>query len=139
MKYPTVAGFTGTEHGMSESQKESVDHLLVDLLVKQLHHGDCVGADAEAHRLAKARSVFVVGHPPVDDKKRAFCVCDHLEPPLPYLERDRKIVDASQFLIAVPRQYEEVVRSGTWTTYRYARRRLKKVFLVTPDGLVWER
>lgn len=42
--------------------------------------------------------------------------------PLPYMERNRAIVDASDVLIACP--YEivepEFGRSGTWSTIRYA-------------------
>lgn len=124
---------------MTEAQLESVESLLVDLHVKRLHHGDCIGADAEVHLLGRKRGIWIAGHPPTDPSKRAFCEFDLEYEPLPYLERDIKIVETTGFLIAAPRTHEEQVRSGTWFTYRQARKRLRKVFLVTPDGQVWER
>lgn len=121
MKLPQV-GFTGTRHGMTSIQYPTFDAVLAqEPLV--LHHGDCVGADADAHRTARQRSnVSVVVHPPTDSKLRAFCDYDLLLAPLPYMDRNRAIVDASDVLIACP--YEivepEFGRSGTWSTIRYA-------------------
>ncbi len=52
----------------------------------------------------------------------------------PYLERNRDIVDASEVLIACPSTREEVMRSGTWATVRYARKKGMKITLIFRDG-----
>ena len=70
-----AVGFTGTKQGMSEFQKRSLYEMLVKFKqdgILYLHHGDCVGADAEAHDLAKEVGLLVAVHPPRNDKKRAF-------------------------------------------------------------------
>ena len=41
-------------------------------------------------------------------------------------------------LIACPASADEELRSGTWATIRYARRKLKRIYLILPDGTVQE-
>ena len=43
-----IVGFTGTQRGMTETQRSVVHALLACLPVVTFHHGDCIGADAEA-------------------------------------------------------------------------------------------
>ena len=117
-------GFTGTQHGMSLAQKQHLRRLLIELGATELHHGDCIGADAEAHEMAKGLGLKIVVHPPDNDKKRAFVThADEWRQPLPYLVRNREIVDSTQFLVAAPLEDNMRVRSGTWATWRYARTR----------------
>jgi hypothetical protein len=128
-------GVTGTRKGLTAVQKEAVKILLSDLKAEELQHGDCVGADAEIHSLAEALGLRIVIHTPSDTKRRAHCRSDHIEPPKPYLARDRAIVDATALLIATPaEQHGERLRSGTWTTVRYARKAGKRIIIVRPDG-----
>lgn len=117
-------GFTGTQKGMSQHQKEQFVLKLMEMNMTQFHHGDCIGADSEAHDIVREffPDVWIVGHIPDKDNKRAFKKCDEYRDPLPYLVRDRKIVDETDFLIGSPKSDEEVLRSGTWTTIRYSRK-----------------
>jgi hypothetical protein len=129
-------GFTGTRRGMNTAQLASVARLFVEIAeANVLHHGDCVGADEQAHGLATRAGLFIEIHPPTDDAMRARCtgcvVATH--DPLPYLERNRAIVDACDLLIAAPHGPEEQ-RSGTWSTVRYARKVGRPVVVVWPDG-----
>ena len=48
---------------------------------------------------------------------------------MPYLERNKNIVNAVDFIIAAP-DGPEKVRSGTWSTVRYAKK-------VGTKGVVW--
>lgn len=143
---------------------------LIDVLSEELpykgdwvaHHGDCVGADAQFHRLVRkyddtaweaqypecCRSptphlVIVVGHPPVNDALRAFCDFDALHDPRPFMERNRAIVEASDLMIAAPHEAGEQPRGGTWGTIRIARSLGKPLALLLPDGTIcrerWER
>jgi hypothetical protein len=45
--------------------------------------------------------------------------------PLPYLTRDYKIVDDVDYMFGAPLQDNEIIRSGTWTTIRYSRKKNK--------------
>jgi len=136
-----IIGFTGTSRGMTPPQFDTV---FVDLLFKfkplELHHGDCEGADKQAHFMAVRLNARIVIHPPDNDKKRAFCSgADVMCLPLPYLVRNREIVKAGiQGLIATPRWFEEELRSGTWATVRYARKIKRHIWIVWPDGTIRE-
>lgn len=114
-------GFTGTRNGMTDRQRSRLISVLASYKIDQLHHGDCVGADAEAHDIAKSMSIYVVVHPPIDPRLRAWCVGDDMRDTLPYIERNHNIVDETGHMFVAPRTKEEQIRSGTWATYRYAK------------------
>lgn len=128
-------GFIGTQVGMTWEQMCAV----FDILSRNhgwLHHGDCVGADHMAHGVAREAGWSVTLHPPTEDRKRAFCVGDRAWFAKPYLERNRDIVDATIGLIATPAGFQEELRSGTWSTVRYARKKGRPIKIVMPDGSV---
>jgi NAD(P)H-hydrate repair Nnr-like enzyme with NAD(P)H-hydrate dehydratase domain len=127
-----IAGFTGTQQGMTDNQKETFAKLLER--VDELHHGDCIGADADAHRIAKDLKKSVHSYPPINQSKRAFCDADVINSEKEYLVRNHDIVDSSDFLIATPKGNKEELRSGTWATIRYARKVGKKVVIIWPNG-----
>lgn len=124
-----ILGFTGTQAGMNETQLALLEDLLVDLRseVTEAHHGDCIGADKQFHDairrlIPKAK---LVGHPPCDAKKRAWCQFDELWDEYDYLVRNQHIVDCSTMMIAAPNERDEKLRSGTWSTIRKARKSRK--------------
>jgi len=133
-------GFTGTQKGLTIDQHPK----LVDLLkwydeilyISEFHHGDCVGADEQAHGLVRRfmDDTIVVVHPPINPAKRAFCKGDETRKQKDYLDRNHDIVDETELLIACPKEMKEELRSGTWATIRYARRMKKKVRIILPDG-----
>jgi hypothetical protein len=126
-------GFTGSRQGMSQPQMENFVMLLKKMGMTEFHHGDCVGADEEAHAIVRDffPNVQIVIHPPTSAGKRAFCVGDETRESLPYLTRDRKIVDECEFLFAAPLRNTEELRSGTWSTIRYARK-IDRLHVVLP-------
>lgn len=130
-------GFTGTQRGCTQRQRDELNDwfgsfTLIDEF--ELHHGDCIGADAEAHEIARGWGARVAGHPPTDPKKRAFCRFDEEREPKPYLDRNHDIVDETEWMVAAPGEMEEQLRSGTWATIRYARKRGRRLIIVHPDG-----
>jgi len=134
-------GFTGTQQGMTDAQHERLMHILEDLDelgkngIIEFHHGDCVGADAEAHDIALHLGIAIIRHPPDKDDKRAFCKDSSGDKePAPYLVRNRDIVNVTQILFATPKTVAEVLRSGTWFTIRYAKSRKKPVWVIRPNG-----
>lgn len=140
-------GFTGTRNGMTKPQIEATKKLLVAHNPTEFHHGDCVGADAEAHRLARSIRtnrtipfIHIEVHPPNKDVYRAFCQGDVIHPVADYVVRDHAIVDATEVLIACPGTFKQYRGSGTWLTYRYARDHSdSQIFIVFPDGTVLDR
>lgn len=130
-------GFTGTREGMTAAQKEGVVRELIALGATELHHGDCVGADADADLIAHELGLYVVIHPPVDETHRAFCrYADETRAPKTHFARNRDIVDETVHLIATPRTMYEEPRGGTWYTVNYARKRIKPLNIVWPDGKI---
>ena len=131
----SVYGFTGTQQGLTPQQRDVLEALFRNSAFSTLHHGDCIGADAEAHAIARTHGDFLICiHPPTDSRKRAWCVGDIYYDPLPYLDRNKRIVKACTRLLACPAEFSDVLRSGTWSTVRYARLVGKPYTLIYPDG-----
>jgi hypothetical protein len=135
-----ILGFTGSSRIITGEQIDAVEQYMVLVQPDALTHGDCIIADAIAHkrfrRLFPGRMITV--WPPVNPGLRAFCGADdpHCEimTPRPYLERDQRIAQECDKLLAVPNAAGEVRRSGTWATVRYAISEGKPVTIIWPDG-----
>jgi hypothetical protein len=100
---------------------------------ERFHHGDCLGADKEAHDTARSCRLFIEAHPSTLVGLRAFTDADVIHPEKPPLDRNRDIVDAVELLVAAPCG-PEMQRSGTWSTVRYARKQRRRVIVFWPDG-----
>lgn len=118
-------GFTGTQRGLTEFQKQTLTDIVNSLpLVKcTFNFGMCWGADTEAYHIIKesVRDIKIIGYPGTVTQSTSMKV-DVLNPVEKFLIRNRKIVDNSQLLIVCPKNDKEELRSGTWATYRYARK-----------------
>lgn len=112
-------GVTATQEGATDQQLREFRLLLIQLGATELHHGDCVGGDAQAHAIARDLGLKVVIHPPKNPKLRAFCEGDEVRREKDYIPRNHDIVDETDILIGMPKG-PEVLRSGTWSTIRYA-------------------
>jgi len=117
-------GITATRLGMSNRQIATLKAKLRAMqksVCVVLHHGDCVGGDAQADDLAHRLGIQVVIHPAdVPSDKRAYCKgASVVHNPKPPLVRNRDIVNAVGIMFAGPRSKQEVLRSGTWATVRY--------------------
>jgi hypothetical protein len=128
-------GFTGTRHGMNDVQMEEFKNIITSKEIDEFHHGMCVGSDKQAHDAVSEEKIKIIGHPPKYKKFMAECDCNILMKPLDYLERNKNIVDKSEILIATP-DTKEKVRSGTWSTVRYARKQKKKIYIIHKNGRV---
>lgn len=126
-------GFTGTRGGMTAVQKQEFKATILQLNLDEFHHGDCVGADEDAHYLVIENfDCQMVGHPPTNTMYQAHCSFDRQLPPMEYLARNRGIVNTTDILIACPKEEAEILRSGTWSTVRYARKQKKQVIIIPP-------
>lgn len=138
-RYQSI-GTTGTREGLTEEQREWVEDFSAyeNNQVGVLHHGDCVGSDNEIATIFSRKGTYIIAHPgggpPI---LRAYCaVNDLVLPPKYYLRRNQDIVKASKLLLGFPRTEDEIVRSGTWSTIRYARTSKVPIYVVTPSGKV---
>jgi len=116
-----IVGFTGSRKGLNASQLRKIREYLDTEQITEVHHGDCVGADAAFHKIALSLDKKIVIHPPNSPKMRFKGVGEVL-PAKPFLDRNKDIVRASDVMIACPESSEEVLRSGTWTTIRFAKK-----------------
>ena len=102
----------------------------------EFHHGCCEGADLMAAFLFRESfpTYKIIEHPPTDMKYAKLAEGDsNVEKRFakPYLERNKEIVNASDVMIAWPKDMEtEELRSGTWATVRYAKKKDKVVIFV---------
>lgn len=130
--------FTGTKDGWTEPQTKSACVELQRLREKYtvMHNGDCVGADERAALIWDALKGDIILHPPINPKYRAFMYFGILLPEGEYIKRDHDMVDASSYLLATPKTMYEFLRSGTWSTVRYGRKRGLPITIVYPDGSV---
>ncbi len=130
-------GFTGTRRGMTAEQKDVLRYFLTGGS-GEFHHGDCIGADSEAHDIADECGYGIIIHPPNNYKERAWreVPLHMMRPELPYMARNREIVSETIALIAAPAEMEEHPRGGTWSTVRFARKQGRAVILILPNGSV---
>lgn len=129
-----IVGFTGTQQGMTVLQKVMFVGVLARLGPEEFHHGDCIGADADAHAIVRREwpKCRIVIHPPDIDAKRAWCTGDFYCKIKSYIARNYDIVAVCEELVAAPKHRVEELRSGTWSTVRAARRAGKLVHMVWP-------
>jgi len=134
-------GFTGTQQGMTKEQKNSF-YYAINFKNNisdgsEFHHGDCIGADEQAVDIVMNLEFTIVCHPPIKTVKRAFTPSDYQRPPKDYLVRNHDIVDETDILIATPKEETgEELRSGTWATVRYARKKGRKILIIRPSGKI---
>lgn len=132
-----IFGFSGSRGGMTEVQQDRLRALITQFRVDELHHGDCVGADAQAHAIAVEMGLRIVIHPPSDPRLRAWCELSleggEIMKPLPYAERNLEITRAGT-LVAVPGAGTPRGRGGTWMTYKLAEKNKTPRLLISPAG-----
>ena len=145
-------GFTGTRHGLTDSQRAALGTLIVfDIESKpvQFHHGACKGADAEAAALVRHidPDSFIVAHPGKsaagDDNEwlddDSLEASDEVRDASTHFARNRDIVDETEMLIGCPGVGTWQSRGGTFYTMDYARKKNKPVKVIWPDGRIENR
>jgi len=134
-------GFTGTREGFTGPQVKSFKDLLADLVslhpAADFHHGDCEGADAEAHDIVRALcpAWIIHIHPgPEGDRHRAGRAGDKLYAPKGHFARNRDIVNASSLVIGVSKTPHRLELGGTWYTLDFAKKSKVQTKVIWPAG-----
>jgi hypothetical protein len=122
---------------MTRGQTVSLNGWWQSLDVTEFHHGACVGADADAVSCCQNyTTASIIAHPCNLTKcvsVPSLRASNHAHGEKPPLDRNRDIVDAADILVACTKGSEEL-RSGTWSTIRYARKCGKPIVIFWPDG-----
>lgn len=151
MAHNNHLGITGTRQGLTRAQYCQLFYQMERFIDKHVglatfHHGDCIGADAQAHSIAVGLRYAIEIHPPEIKLNRAFCdsrvwmpqnflVNLTVWPAKDYLARNEDIVDGSSLLLATPKSMHEEMRgSGTWHAIRYARKIGRSYLIIWPNG-----
>jgi hypothetical protein len=139
-----VLAFTGTRRGLTRGQLAALGRRLETMRPTVLRNGIAEGADMQMLSVLP-RSVKEIHFWPCNRARAKVAGGLRFHPSvrvivhgiLPPIERNHIMVDAADVLIACPHGPEEL-RSGTWSTVRYARQQGKPVIIVWPDGRVEE-
>jgi hypothetical protein len=130
-----VLGITGSRHGITDAQRIALRELIDS--ADAIHHGACVGADEESHDIAQLLGKRIYIHPPINEKwmmPREKWLDEHVVyGAVEYHERNRSIVNLCQTLLALP-DGPKRLRSGTWSTVRYAHDMKVETIICYPDG-----
>jgi hypothetical protein len=135
MTYWKSVGVTATREGLSPEQNKWIKDFLNRNGAAVMHHGDCIGGDEELAEIFSNFDTYIIAHPGLSSHQRANSKYnDIVLPRQDYQVRNRYIVKLSQILLAFPRGPLEEIRSGTWSTVRYAKRENSKLIIIGPDG-----
>lgn len=136
-------GITATRKGLTVPQQTTLLEVLTRLKPAtdrlSVHHGDCVGGDEQAHRCIRSHfglNSLIHAHPCDLKAQRAYCSANITHPVKAPLDRNRDIVLAADVMIIMPSGFVEELRSGTWATYRYAKKTRIPRVIIFPDGSV---
>lgn len=135
--------FTGTRKGMTESQQKALHQAIIEsgLTYENAHahtavHGACKGADIEFNQICLSLGIRQFEFFPSNDRStNSVEACLQQHRTLRYtgvevtlhleqkpLDRNWEIVRGADILFAAPKEDYEVLRSGTWSTVRIARK-----------------
>ena len=134
-----AVGFTGSRKGMTRLQHGALHAYLLKCKKKGLtefHYGDCIGSDEEAAWTASLMGFKLHSHPCTLENQRAHTELKldvaKIYPQLDPLKRNHVIVDSVIEMYATPSEAQEVLRSGTWATIRYAQKKDIPVTIIEP-------
>lgn len=136
-------GFSGSRLGMNQAQSHAVyDFLRLNYIehFKEgelwFHHGLCIGADEESHKIARNLGYKIHGHPSLDTKFTAkfdLQEFDMMDLAYSYHGRNQRINHACRILIATP-YYKHQSHGGTWYTINHARVCRRPHMVIHRDG-----
>ena len=127
--------FTGTRQGMNPRQRKAFRELAEknSFFWTIFNHGSCKGADKDASNIVfELCASRIVAHPCNLSAQQAVTHAHARREVLDPIERNHVMVDESDILVAVPATKDEVIRSGTWATIRYAKKMGKEVIILYP-------
>ena len=130
-------GITGTRKGMTGIQIKGCLLLFNEIEPEWIIHGAAHGVDNQAHHMADDLKIRRHIWPSNLIGATSDCLTnrrDIWEDSKSPLERNHDIVDTCDILVAFPAERNEILRSGTWATVRYALKMLKPTVIIYPHS-----
>lgn len=145
-----IVGFTGTRQEITAEQTDEILDFVISRSPHRFLHGGAIGSDQLLHEMILHQPASIATaieiYPASQQRHRYWEGQKHIafysgrdcivHPPIPPLTRNRIIAERCDWLLACPATSEEELRSGTWTTVRYARHAKKPISIVCPNGSV---
>jgi len=128
-----VVAVSGTQEGATPAQLKALG-VILRARARELRHGGCMGVDKQADVIAAGLGIPRTVHPGDTPAKQAPCPGAVYLPIRPNLDRNTDIVRAADEVIVVPKEDHEILRSGTWSTWRRAVKAGKPVTVILPSG-----
>ena len=131
-----IVTITGSQKGWTPEQRAFMRDVLAN--TSFLHHGACPGVDQQCHtEFAKPHKTKAWP----SNMEQLRCALhrlaqSHVHSVMPPLVRNRRMVDEAHRVYACPKEFHEIVRSGTWATIRYAKKTGKFLTIIWPDGTI---
>ena len=127
---------------MTFSQKRTLASLLsyyrAHNNAEEFHHGNCVGSDEQAARIADSLRYITIAHPSTLIELTSNYQSDKTLPRRPPIQRNKVIVQAVEIMLATPKEFSEPAPArgqGTWSCIRYSRDKQKRhTIIIWPDG-----
>lgn len=133
-----IIGFTGTRQieRISKERLKKLYGILISYSIDneddslEAVHGCATGADTHFHNLCAKEHIRITGRPSFNSNMDLDNFTNLYYPYSPLI-RNKHIVDDCDVLLALPINPDvEELRSGTWSTIRYARKLKKKVIII---------
>jgi hypothetical protein len=132
-------GFTGTRKGLTERQVHLLADVLEHIKPARVDHGGCTGGDGQCHLLLKQFPIEEVHiwysnlpHTWMKEPEKGRITLLIKHAPAPPLDRNWKIILDKDLLIACPAESVMQLRSGTWSTIRYAEQLDVRTLVIFP-------
>lgn len=121
--------FSGSRDGYNAWQAKQLEDFLRQNRdrIRSASHGSCRGADIQFHELIRrvcGKLVYIAVYPSTAATAAPIPRdANFVAAPRPPLTRNPDIINAGKdLLLLTPKEMSEVQRSGTWSSYRYAKR-----------------
>lgn len=133
-----IIGFTGSRTVATVQQDKQLRNFLIEnkSIIKLAYHGGCIGNDQLFHNYCLLYGIPIKvfpGYSKKDPTNLEFRAdlngADFIFDPKPHFERNRLIVNHSDFLIGIP-SHENRQKGGTWYTINYAQKVEKPVLII---------
>lgn len=132
-----VVAVSGSRRGATAVQLRALRVLLHAWKADVVVHGDCVGVDAQADRLAEVEGIPRGFFPSTLTETRAWTAQRGARPlafPSPPMTRNQWIVQHADVLVAMPRPGSR----GTWDAVRHASRERRPLVVLNDVGLPYD-
>jgi hypothetical protein len=134
-----ILGISGTRHGVTLAQERAAYGWIGTKRPTAFNHGSCAGVDVQVACIVRKLmpDCRIVAHPGPDGIWRCESGVDDITlAVMTHFARNRGIVNASDEMLIIPREYTWQARGGTWFTFDFAMKCGRPTTVIWPNGEV---